>query len=259
MRRVGAGCAIAALLLAGCRVDTRVEITMHDDGTGVIHVAVALDGDAIDRVGGIAAASKQIPLSDLKAAGWQVSPWAQSGAGGAVITFAHPYRGAADLNARLADLVGTDGILREAKLTRDRGFLSSSDGLSLVVDMRAPATGIGSDTDLKARLMKAGVDPSTLDAQLTRALRDALHVSVVVHLPDGSTKELDAASGTTSTFHASDESTEWDQVVKVGIAITLAFLAGLFLLAASASARRDRRRRTQRISVTGEHERAPLM
>jgi hypothetical protein len=210
-------------------------------------------------VGGVSAASKQVPLSDLKAAGWQVSAWTPSAGGGATITFAHPYQGQADLNARLVDLVGKDGILRNARIIHNRGWFRSGDGLSIVVDMRAPATGIGSDRDLKARLAAYGVDPASVDAQLTQQLRHALHVSVVVQLPDGSTKELDATNGTTSTFHAANDSLDWDQVVKVGIAIALAFLAVLFLLAASASARRDRRRRAQRVSITGEHERAPLM
>jgi hypothetical protein len=240
-------------------VDTRVQITMRPDGTGVVHVSVALDADAINQVGGITAASKQVPLSDLKAAGWQVSAWTPSAGGGATITFAHPYRGQADLDARLVDLVGKDGILRDARIIHDRGWFRSGDGLSVVVDMRAPATGIGSDRDLKARLAAYGVDPASVDAQLTHQLRQALHVSVVVQLPDGSTKEFAATNGTRSTFRAANDSLDWDQVVKVGIAVALAFLAGLFLLAASASSRRDRRRRAERISITGEHERAPLM
>ena len=70
----------------------------------------------------------------------------------------------ASSRCRIADLVGTKGILRDPKLERERGWFSSHDALSIVVDLRAPSTGIGSDADLRFRLTQAGVDPAALDA-----------------------------------------------------------------------------------------------
>jgi len=254
------GLGLAAVVLAGCRVDARVEITMHGDGTGVVHTTLVLDGAAVRQIGGVEAAARQVPLADLRTAGWQVSPWARSAVDGATITFTHSYTGEVDLARRVADLVGPQGVLRAPSLTRDRGWFSSRDALSLVIDLRAPTTGIGSDADLRARLRRAGVDPSALDAQLTQQLRDALHVSVVVHLPGGDTRTLDGTAGSSATLHASRTRTDYDQMVKVGIAGTLALLAGLFMAAAGAGARRERRRRAQRIrSNRVEQERAPLM
>ena len=253
--------AIGAVLLAGCRVDARVDVTLASDGSGTVRTTLSLDRDAITRLGGLAAASRQVPLADLRAAGWQVSPWTGSARSTATLTFTHVFRNQADLARRLADLVGAQGLLRDPRITRDRGWFSSRDGLALVVDLRAPATGIGSDKDLEARLRIAGLDPKTLDAQLTRELRSALHLTVVVRLPDGTERSFDATTGTVSTVSASQSSNAYDRMVELGIAVALALLAGLFLLAASASGRRERRRRMKR--VRGEQlldrDRAPLM
>ena len=45
------------------------------------------------------------------------------------------------------------------------------------------------------RLRAAGLDPALLQAQLAVQLRSALHVTLVVHLPDGHTESYDAATG----------------------------------------------------------------
>jgi hypothetical protein len=244
--------------VAGCRADVRVEIEMHGDGTGVVHAALRLDEDAVRIIGGLDAANREMRVDDLVAAGWTVSPLEATPEGGARVTFSHPYSGEADLAARLADLVGEGGVVREPSMVRERGWLRSRDALSLVVDLRAPTTGIGSDADLQARLAAAGVDPAYFDEQLTEALREALNVSVAVRLPNGEVRERSVDVGTMTTLRASERQMDYDQFVKVGIAATLALLAGLFLLAARASARRERRRNAARVAYV-EHERAPLM
>lgn len=246
---------LAVVVLAGCRVDARVDITMHGDGTGVLRASVTLDADALDQIGGERAAAQQIRLGDLQAAGWQFSALDHG-----TITFTHPFRGQTELAQRLSDLVGPGGVLRDPRITRERGWFSANDSVSLVVDMRAPQTGIGSDADLRARLKAAGLDPASLNAQMASDLRAALHVSVVVHLPDGETRTFDATNGTVTTIQAAHAHRDWDRIVKVGIAIALVLLGMMFFLAASVSARRNRRRRAQRVrTMRIEHERAPLM
>ncbi len=253
--------AIAAVLLAGCRVDARVDVTLANDGSGTVRTTLKFDRDAIQRLGGLDAAAKQVPLADLRAAGWKVSRWTGGARSTATLTLTHDFRDQADLARRLADLVGPKGLLRDPRITRARDWFSSSDGLSLVVDLRTPKSGIGSDADLKARLLVAGLDPATLDAQLSAELRSALHLTVVVRLPDGTKRTYDATNGTVSTVSASHSKTDYDRMVKLGIAVVLAVLAGLFLLAASASARRQRRRRKARVraELLLDRDRAPLM
>ena len=253
--------AIGALLLAGCRVDARVEVSLASDGSGRVRTTLTLDRDAVERLGGLTAASRQLPLADLRAAGWQVSRWSPGAGSSATRAFSHDFRDQEDLARRLADLVGPRGLLRDPRIVRERDWFSSRDSLSLVVDVRKPASGIGSDKDLATRLRLAGLDPKTLDKQFTKELRSALHLTVVVRLPDGTERSYDATTGTVNTVSASHSGTNYDRMVKLGIAVALILLAGLFLLAASASARRQRRRRKARVraDLILDRDRAPLM
>ncbi len=247
------------LLLASCRVDTRVDATVNNDGSGILRTTVTLDDEALARLGGVNGATHQIPVADLERAGWNVSAWTR-GPKGTTLTLTHPFHGQADLSARLADLVGPKGMLRDAHLTHQRGWFRSHDALSMVVDMRAPQTGIGSDADLRARMQAAGLDPAALDAQLSSQLRSALHLTVALHLPGGVTRTYDASSGSFTTLRASGSQTDYDRMVQGGIAVVLVALAGSLLLAASVGARRNRRRKAQRVHTPYvEHERAPLM
>jgi hypothetical protein len=264
-RRVWALCAIGvALLLAGCRVDARVDITLDDDGSGTVRTTLVFDRDAMSRLGGAQKATRQFPLDDLRAAGWEVSAFVRRPKNTTTLTLTHDFQGQAELERLLADLVGEKGALREARITRDRGWFRAHDDMSLVVDMRAPASGIGSDEDLRARLRAAGLDPDALDKQLSAELRDSLHVTVALHLPGGTERVYDATTGTIATVSASRSHTDYDRMVKLGIAVALAVLALLFLSAASVSARRRRRRRRRgarrpRTEPPIETERAPTM
>lgn len=255
-----AAVAATATVLAGCRVDARLDVTVRSDGTGALRATVALDADALRRLGGLDAAARQVRLDDLRGAGWEVSRWQPAPGGGAEIAFAHSFGDEADLAGRLAELVGPGGILREPRLERARGWFGTRDGFSVVVDLREPTTGLGRDADLANRLRFAGVDPVALDARLRAELRDALRVKVVVRLPGGVTRTYDAAPGTAGTVNVSRRATDWDRIVRVGIGGVLALLAVAFAAAASADARRERRRRARRARARGaDAERVPLM
>lgn len=250
-----------AVLLAGCRVDTRVEVTVHKDGSGVLVAKVTLDGEAVARIGGVEKASQQIPVEDLEAAQWKVGPWVNGEGGGVSRDFEHAFDSQADLANRLTDLFGANGAVRSPQFSRQKGWLKVKSELELLVDVQAPSTGIGSDNDLKARLALAGVNVESLDAQLTDELRDGLHLTVVATLPDGTKRTYEAQRGSVRTFRAEESITNWDRSIKLGIALCLSAIAGTFFLAASMSARRHRRRQVQRLGGPRsiDHERAPLM
>ena len=248
---------IAALLLAGCKVDARVDVSLRDNGSGTLRTTLTIDAEAVARIGGRSSLARTVPLDDLRTAGWSITPFAMDANGSAVITFAHPFADEADLARRLEDLVGAHGVVRSAQISHNRGWLASRDGFSLVVDMRAPSPGITRDAALVARLRAAGVDPVALQAQFAKELRTALHLSVTVHLPNGHTEKYDAVNGSVATWRVTDGATDWDRVVRLGIAAALVLLAMTFVLAATMSARRERRRRRERI--VPEPERVPLM
>jgi hypothetical protein len=232
---------------------------MHGDGSGVLRTTVTLDGDAVRQLGGAKAATAQLPLTQLHASGWTVDPWRATADGGGTVRFTTAFDDQQELAQRLQDLVGAQGILRDPHVAHSQGMFSSNDSVSLVVDMRAPQTGIGSDADLKARLKAAGVDPATLDAQFATELRSALHLTVVLQTPDGKSTTYAASNGTVKTVAASHMSTYYDRMIKYGIALTLALLAGLFMLAAYKSSSRNRRRQRQRSDAFRDEDRVPLM
>lgn len=232
--------------LAGCNVNTRVEITLHADGSGTLRTTVALDADAVSRLGGAAGLAQNVPLGDLRTAGWGISSWTHGTGGSESIVFTHPFVDRSDLARRVVDLAGPHGILQNPTVTRQRGWFGSRNAVSIVVDVRSPSVDIVHDAPLATRLRAAGLDPARLEAQLAVQLRTALHLTVVVHLPGGKTQSYDAATGSVKTFRVAQGGTDWDHVVKFGIGVMLTLIAALFFLAATVGARRSRHRVVQR-------------
>jgi hypothetical protein len=261
VRRVRAVVGLVALVivLAGCRVDARFEITMRDDGSGTVRSSVTIDADAVQRLGGAGSLAQNVPLDDLRTAGWTISHWTRAAAGAQTITLSHAFTDQRDLARRIVDLAGPHGILQDATLTRERAWFHSSDAVGLVVDVRSPSIDIVHDAQLAARLRAAGLDPALLQAQLAVELKSALHVTVVVHLPGGHTETYVAPTGSIETVRVSDGGTDWNRVVEFGIGLALALLAGLFFLAAGMGMRRNRRRARERGRRAAQADRAPLM
>jgi hypothetical protein len=261
VRRVRAAVGLVALVvvLTGCRVDTRLDISLRDDGSGTVRTTVTLDADAVQRLGGASSLAQNIPLDDLRSAGWTISRWSRGEAGVQSITLSHEFTDQRDLARRLVDLAGPHGILQDVTIRRERGWFHSSDEVGLVVDVRSPSIDIVHDVPLATRLRAAGLDPALLQAQLAVELKSALHVTVVVHLPGGHSETYVAPTGSIGTVRASDGGTDWNRVVEFGIGLALALLAGLFFLAAGMGVRRNRRRARERgRRVTGA-DRTPLM
>ncbi|HWS47421.1 MAG TPA: hypothetical protein VN636_16280 [Acidimicrobiia bacterium] len=250
------GVAFALALLAGCRADARVEITMRSDGSGTLRATVTMDAAARNTLGGAAGLANSVPLDDLRRAGWKVSEWTTRPGGGAQITFEHDFSDQRDLATRLAELTGPQGILRSPQLTHHRSWFSSTEEVSMVVDLKAPSPGITHDAALSARLRAAGIDPAALEAQLGPQLALALHLTVIVHVP-GHTTTYQAQNGSLTTLRVAHDTTDWNRMVKFGIALTLALLAGMFFLAAHMGVRRERRRHTRVLNARSE--RVPLM
>jgi len=242
------------VLLAACNVNTRVEITLHADGSGALRTTVVLDADAVARLGGAGTLAQNVPLGDLRAAGWGISSWTRGTSGSESIVFTHRFVDPSDLARRVVDLAGPHGILQNPTVTRQRGWFASSNAVSIVVDVRSPSVDIVHDAPLAARLRAAGLDPARLEAQLAVQLHSALHLTVVVHLPGGKTRSYDAATGSVKTLRVAEGGTDWDHVVKFGIGVMLALIAAAFFLAATVGARRSRRRVVQR----AERSHAPV-
>ena len=112
--------------------------------------------------------------------------------------------------------------------------------------------------DCEQKLIKKGL-PAMIESANSSELRSALHLTVVLQTPDGKSTTYAASNGTVKTVAASHKSTYYDRMIKYGIALTLALLAGLFMLAAYKSSSRNRRRQRQRSDAFRDEDRVPLM
>jgi len=142
---------VGVVLLAGCKVDARVDVTLRPDGSGTVVARVALDADAVQRLTTHSSLANAVPLDDLRTAGWQVSAWKPVHGGGDAITLTHGFVGQSDLARRLTDLAGPKGALRDPRITRTRGWLAGSDKVSVVVDLRHLSAGVRSDAELAVK------------------------------------------------------------------------------------------------------------
>ena len=256
---VVAGVAALAVTLAGCKVDTRVDIDLHGNGTGTVRSTVTLDADAVARLGGAKALARNVPIADLRTAGWSVSAWRRAANGAETLTLAHPFVDSVDLARRVVDLAGPHGVLRDASFSLDHGWFRSRQALSVVVDVRSPSVDIVHDEPLATRLRASGLDPALVEAQLAAQLKTALHVAVAVHLPDGHTESYEAPAGSVRTVRVAHGGTDWNRMVEVAIGLMLALLAGAFALAATVGGRRGRRRARERPPRRAEAAGPPLM
>jgi hypothetical protein len=238
---------MCALVLGACKVDAQVDVTLREDGTGIVRATITLDKDAVTRVTGRGRTLAQaVRLDDLRQSGWDVSGWRDAGNGGSLVTFAHGYTGERELAQRLRDLSGRAGPLKGVHMTRTRTFLRSQDSVSLVADLRDVTSGIREDAELVASLKAAGLDVDALDAQLQSELRDALRLRVVLHAPGGRRVIRDLRVGQRATITASRSKTDNTRALWLGGAGLLGVLALGLLLAASVSARHERGRRARR-------------
>jgi hypothetical protein len=250
--------AILGLVLAGCNVNARVDVVLHADGSGVLRSTVTLDADALAQLGATAGSPPPVMVNDLRAAGWTVSPWKRSGGGSQTITLSHAFADQSELARRVGDLAGPHGILRNPTVNHQRGWFSSHDAMSLVVDMRAPSIGVTSDAALAAKLRSAGINPAVLESQLDSQIKGALHLTVALHLPGGHTETYVAQQGHVQTVSARSGGTDWDRVVKFALGVALAIVAAMFLVAAAVGVQRNRRREIERFEAGPPTDRAPL-
>lgn len=233
--------AVLASVLAGCRVDTSVEISLREDGRGTVTARVELDAAAVERLEGIGAPIEEaVVLDDLAAAGWRVEPWVRADDGGATLELHHDFAGEAELRRRLEELAGP--AVGDVTLVRERGLLRSRDEVSVEVDLRAAGSTVGDDAALRESLAAAGVDVDALAAELDAEVRDALTAEVVVDGPGGADASARLAAGDREVLVAQRSSFDTGRAAVLLVAAGGVVLALLLLGLARGSARRSRRR-----------------
>ncbi len=244
---------LAAIVLAGCKVDASVDVDVRGDGSGTITLTVVADVDVVRGAPGLAA---DLRFDDATAAGWTVTPAAPTSDGGLRVVVAHPFATVDQATALLRSLNGDAGPLHDIVLTRSTsggsattaavGTLRIDGGIAAFADP-ALLDAIGA-TPYAADVAASGANPGQAVSVTFRlalpgilsastGVRDAGAVSWPVPL-DGSAVAIDA------TGVHSVGSGAWDAVGTVAlVALVLWCVLAAAFIAFVVRARRARARR----------------
>jgi hypothetical protein len=120
------------LVLAGCRLDVVVDVTMDADGAGSVTVTATVDEDVLRDVPDVL---NDLRLSDATDAGWAVTGPSVAPGGGATVTLTKPFRSPDEGTAVLAELSGPAGPFKDLALSRSTSFARVASGFSGVAQL----------------------------------------------------------------------------------------------------------------------------
>lgn len=232
------------MLVSGCHVDTRVSIVERSRGSGSLAVTVALDGAAVQALGGQAALARQLQYADLQATGWTVAGPAETAGGGESVTVSHGFSSGAELSRLVSDIAGSGppgSRPFRLSLSDAGGFFTDRTALSGTVDLRCGLDCFG-DPGLKAALGGSlGVAPQPLEGAAGQTASQVFRFALAVRLPghpkpssgspsvsrDG-TLTWAPALGSSTVVGAVTESVDWAHVILVAVLGALVIAGGGF-------------------------------
>jgi hypothetical protein len=233
------GCVV---LLAGCKVDATVDVTVRENGSGVVRVIVRADAEAVKAAesGGVPI-DKAVRLSDVADAGFRVGTWEKADDGSATVVISRPFRNVSEVEGIVSALDGADGPMPGLRASRSRGLIATDYGVQGRIDLDKVTTGVNDDKELLTRLQALGVDVAAIDAQLLAQVRSSFSLKVVVRLPDEKPVTFTPKKGTNAaTVDASS------QILNTARIALMAAALGLLLLAVVVWIRGGRQRRRRR-------------
>lgn len=173
---------IGALLLPSCRLQIEADITVAEDGSGVVEVVVGLDADAIERIGGDL--DGVLVTTDLVEAGWTVTGPTLDADGYTRVRARHEFTNPGEAAQRLAELTGPDGMFQGLRVERRNSLARTQWDFTGRLDFSGGLEAF-SDPALAAQLdgEPLGRTVAEIEAQLGEPLREAIQVRVAVALP----------------------------------------------------------------------------
>lgn len=242
---------LALLVLAGCEVRAELDVTVDEDGSGDLVLAVGLDEDARSRRPD---ALHELDLSDLTDTGWEVTRPAQDADGFTWIRATHEYGTPEELGTLIDDVAGESGPFQDFELRREDAFAESRYLFEGTVDLAAGIGGFAQDPELAEALQAEPIE--VLEERLGAAIDEMVKVQVAVRLP-GSVDSNGRARGTNGAvwepsivdrevakLRATGTVDRTGRLVSLGVGAVAAFALVLYLLVRAASWRRSRRRET---------------
>jgi hypothetical protein len=253
-----------ALLLSGCRVDTRVSVVEHTGGSGTVGVTLTFDDAAVKALGGQTTLAEQLQYADLESAGWKVSGPTVLGGGGASVTVTHGFSNTTQLSQLMSELAGSSSAYPFRLGVSDTGgFWTDKTVVTGTVDLRCGLDCFG-DPGLQSALgTPLGVAPQPIEGAAGETSAQVFHFDLAVRLPgrpgsltgnpvvarDG-TLTWTVPLGSAVAVGAVSESIDWAHVILASV------LAGLLVLGGGLGGWRLQRRR-RRKSAPGDVELVP--
>ncbi len=117
---------------SACRADATVSVRLGEDGSGVVEVALVLDDEAVEAVGGI---DHQLRLEDLEDAGWDVTGPERLVENGLTSVVATKGFEVPDRLPPILDEIAGPGVFTDMGLVRNRSFARTTWSLSGRVDL----------------------------------------------------------------------------------------------------------------------------
>lgn len=250
LRRVAPAVLVLAAL-AGCEVRTELNVTVEEDGSGQLELALALDDDAVSRRPGLL---EELDLSDLTDTGWEVTGPAEEADSDTWIRARHPFGTPEELSTLVAEVAGEDGPFRDFELSRDDAFAESTYRFDGTVDFTAGAGALVVDPALAEALDAEPIE--LLEQRLGEAIDEMVEVQVAVQLPgsvesnavtradNGAVWRPSVVEREVVEMQATGTVSRSDRLVWSGVAAGAALALVLYLLIRAAAWRRSRRRAT---------------
>jgi len=249
----------ALLLLVGCDAAVNVDVTVEEDGSGVVRAEVELDGEASSEI--IDLGTVGLALGDLTAAGWETDAPQRLENGGLQLSASKSFGTPDQLDDIMREISGDAGLFSDFRLDRTKSFARVD--YSVQGSINPVAFEAFGDPDLVATLGRSIEDL----AARYRASPADVAVELRIELPgdprliEESTGEAISGDGTTvRVWEATLADTSPTDVaiaastrtvtalVWRGIAIVAAVLAGLVLLGQLLRLIRPQTRRKKRPS-----------
>lgn len=168
----------AVLAGAACELRADIDLTVEDDGSGEVQVAIALDEDGVaenpDLLG-------ELDFTDLEATGWEVDGPAEAADGFTRVTIRHDFGSPEEVAGLIEEVAGESGPIRDFELVREDAFAETRYRFEGVVDF---GSGVEDLTDDPALAEALEADPVELiEERLGRAVDQVLGFQVAVRLP----------------------------------------------------------------------------
>jgi hypothetical protein len=219
---------IAVMLLAACRVDATVDISMRADGSGRITVTAVADADVVGKAPGLA---EDLRFDDAESAGWTVTGPASTASGGLQAELTHEFENPEEATALLQSINGSGGPLHNVVLSRRIDEAGTT--IDLVGSLRIDGLAAFADPDVLAavgatpyaeEIVAAGQGPTQAVVVTMRATLPGKITSATGTVEDGSVSWIVPLDG--SQLDLSTRAIDDHGSAKIwGIASTAALIA----------------------------------